>query len=332
MTTEELSEKKNSLPMTYNEQVSMSKVMFESGLFMSCKNAQQAFVTIQAGRELGIGPFESLSSIYVIHGRTAFYAHKYGDMIKRTDKYNYKVTEHTNEKCSIDFYESGELMGNSTFTMEDAKKAGLDTGDNWRKYPRNMLYARAITNGAKWHCPDAFKGGAYEPEELGATVEYQDDGTQVVLDVPNPKVSTQMEIPKEGEEVELEPAPHGVIQFALGDDPREHVTVTGVEKVTVKSFTELQSANGRPYAKVTFLEKFRVPGVEPRWDDYNVSPFVFEEAPDRYRSLEHGKEVFAKLTFEKKGDKNYQNCEIMLVVAQETEASEQQEEDQNELV
>ena len=92
MTTEELSEKKNSLPMTYNEQVSMSKVMFESGLFMSCKNAQQAFVTIQAGRELGIGPFESLSSIYVIHGRTAFYAHKYGDMIKRTDTYNDKVT------------------------------------------------------------------------------------------------------------------------------------------------------------------------------------------------------------------------------------------------
>ena len=35
MTTEELSEKKSSLPMTYNEQVSMSKVMFESGLFMS---------------------------------------------------------------------------------------------------------------------------------------------------------------------------------------------------------------------------------------------------------------------------------------------------------
>ena len=330
MTTEEIGK---NLPMTYNEQLSMSKVMFESGLFLSCKNPQQAFVTIQAGRELGLGPFESLSSIYVIHGRTAFYAHKYGDMIKRGNKYNFKIAEHTNQKCSIDFYENGELIGNSTFTMEDARTAGLDKGENWSKYPRNMLYARAITNGARWHCPDAFKGAAYEPEELGATVEYQDDGTQVVLEVPNPQVSTKMTIPKEGEEVKLVHTPHGIIQFALsGDDSREGIVTTGVEKVTVNSFTELQSINGRPYAKLTFLEKFTIPGVEPKWEEYNVSPFVFEEAPDRYRSLEHGMEVFTKLTFEKKGDKNYQNCEIMVVIAQEKKDGEQQEEEQQELL
>jgi hypothetical protein len=30
-----------------------------------------------------------------------------------------------------------------------------------------MLYARALSNGAKWYCPDVFGGPIYTPDELG---------------------------------------------------------------------------------------------------------------------------------------------------------------------
>ena len=40
------------------------------------------------------------------------------------------------------------------------------------KFARNMLFARAISNGARWYCPDLFSGNpVYVPEELGAIVD-----------------------------------------------------------------------------------------------------------------------------------------------------------------
>jgi len=56
--------------------------------------------------------------------------------------------------------------------MADAKAAGLDQKDNWKKYKRNMLFARALSNGQKWYAPDVFNGATvYTPDELGADVD-----------------------------------------------------------------------------------------------------------------------------------------------------------------
>lgn len=51
-----------------------------------------------AGREYGLGPFEAITSMYVVQGKPSFYSHKFADMIKRSGKYKYKVVEHT-ENC-----------------------------------------------------------------------------------------------------------------------------------------------------------------------------------------------------------------------------------------
>ena len=56
----------DNLPMSYEDMKSMAKDMHQSGFFASIKNPQQALVTILAGRELGMGPFESMSNIYKV--------------------------------------------------------------------------------------------------------------------------------------------------------------------------------------------------------------------------------------------------------------------------
>jgi hypothetical protein len=94
------------------------------------------------------------------------------------------------------------LTPSSEFTIEDAKKAGLLTSGNrgsWEKYPRNMLFARALSNGAKWHCADIFGGPVYVPEEMGAIV---DGDTGTVLQLKAPAVNTS--IPADGEIIEVE--------------------------------------------------------------------------------------------------------------------------------
>jgi hypothetical protein len=44
-------------------------------------------------------------------------------------------------------------------------------GDNWQKYPRNMLFARALTNGARWYCPGVYFGAVYSGDELAEVQE-----------------------------------------------------------------------------------------------------------------------------------------------------------------
>jgi hypothetical protein len=92
--------------------------------------------------------------------------------IKRHPRYDYRVRSLTNDACEVVFFEDGKEAGASEFTMDDARTAGLAGGDNWKKFPRNMLFARAISNGAKFFCPDVFAGAPiYTPDELGAEID-----------------------------------------------------------------------------------------------------------------------------------------------------------------
>jgi len=109
--------------------------------------------------------------IRVQAGRVSMDATLMAGCIKRSGLYDYKVAEHTISNCVLHFFENRELAGVSTFSMEDAKKAGLSGKDTWRAYPRNMLFARALSNGARWYCAGIFGGSVYTHEELGYAVD-----------------------------------------------------------------------------------------------------------------------------------------------------------------
>jgi hypothetical protein len=153
----------NIVKHTATEIMSIGKAFAESGMFPDIKSAAQAIVKIQAGAELGIAPFAAMSGIHIISGKPTIGAGVMAAMVKASGKYNYRVTEQTDKVCSIDYYEGAEMIGTSTFTIEDAKKAGTKNTD---KFPRNMLFARAMSNGVKWYTPDVFAGPVYVPEEM----------------------------------------------------------------------------------------------------------------------------------------------------------------------
>lgn len=146
-----------------NEIMSIGKAFAESGMFADTKLAAQAIVKIQAGQEIGIPPFASMTGIHIIQGKPTIGAGLIASRVKGSGKYDYKVVTQDESKCVIDFYQAKEKIGTSTFTIEDAKKAGTKNLD---KFPKNMLFARAISNGVKWFCPDVFSGLVYVPEEM----------------------------------------------------------------------------------------------------------------------------------------------------------------------
>jgi len=148
-----------------------AKAMVASGFFQDSKSISQAIVKILAGRELGFGPFASMTGVYIIQGRPSIGANLMASAVKGSGRYDYRVTENTDQACEITFFENGKEIGKSKFTHADAIKAGTKNLD---KFPRNMLFARAMSNGVRWFTPDAFNGNAvYTPEELGADIDIE---------------------------------------------------------------------------------------------------------------------------------------------------------------
>ena len=163
---------RNQVVSTYDEVERAAKAMVASGYFADTKAISQGIVKILAGQEIGFGPFASMNGVYIIQGKPSFGANMMAAAVKASGRYNYRVVEMSDEVCEIAFIENGQECGRSKFTIADAKKAGTKNLD---KFPRNMLFARAMSNGVRWYCPDVMNGSAiYTPEELG--VETDEDG------------------------------------------------------------------------------------------------------------------------------------------------------------
>jgi hypothetical protein len=154
-----------------DEIMKLGATLSQSGYFQDAKDAAQAVVKVLAGRELGFGPITSMTGVYIVKGKVTLSANLIAAAIKRSGRYNYRFVSHNDRECVLEFFEQGQSVGKSGFTIEEAQRAGLTINSTWKSYPRNMLFARALSNGAKWFCPDVFGGPIYTPDELGAEVD-----------------------------------------------------------------------------------------------------------------------------------------------------------------
>lgn len=177
--------------MSVAETIEVGKILAESGFFHDARGAAQAVAKILAGQELGFGPLASMTGIHIVRGKVVVGANLLAAAIKRSGKYDYVVRKLDDQLCVITFRQVSNdgwvEIGESSFSRADARAAGLN-GDNWKKYPRNMLFARAISNGARWFTPDVLGGGpVYTPDEMGLAV---DDDNDTVVDYDTPTTDT----------------------------------------------------------------------------------------------------------------------------------------------
>jgi hypothetical protein len=171
----------NQIVKSAADALTIGETFFKSGMFSDIKSAQQAVVKIMAGAEMGISPFAAMSGIHIIQGKPTIGAGLMAARVKGFGKYDYRVLEHTDKVCSIEYFQVAKSLGVSTFTIEDARKAGTKNLD---KFPKNMLFARAMSNGVKWYTPDIYENPVYVPEEMEQVTE---DTTAQVVETPSTK-------------------------------------------------------------------------------------------------------------------------------------------------
>lgn len=118
------------------------------------------------GDELGLGPMQSLAKIDVIDGRAAPKAELARALVLGAG-HDLWIEESTSQRCTV----VGRRRGSAneqrvTWTMDDAKRAGLDGKPNWRKWPRAMLVARASAELCRNSFSDCLGGITMFAEEV----------------------------------------------------------------------------------------------------------------------------------------------------------------------
>ncbi len=151
--------------------MTLGEILVRSRFFKDAGDHAQAVVRVLAGRELGIPPIAAMTGIHIVEGKPSIGAHLIAAAIKRSKKYDFRVLEKTDERCTIVFFEKlpdgkREEIGRELFSMEDAKKAGLAGRGPWKTHPKAMLFARTIGQGYRTHCPDAFELPVYAEGEI----------------------------------------------------------------------------------------------------------------------------------------------------------------------
>ncbi len=231
----------------------------QSGMFSDVRAMAQAAVKIIAGQEFGFSPFESMTDLHVIQGKITLGANAMAKAIKRSGKYNYKVIAHDEKICSIDFFQNGEKAGNSSFTIEDARKAGVKNLD---KFPRNMLFARCISNGLRWFAPDAVNATIYTPEEIEA-IEPEPPPT------PNPPHPPR-ELQRGETSTQLPPPP--VIEAEVISDP---IADASKEMNTYPTADDLPNSDPRTTEATRLRNQLPSVGINRATSKDMAAPFLF---------------------------------------------------------
>lgn len=118
------------------------------------------------GHELGIQPMNAMQKIHVVDGRPGLAAEAMRALVLNAG-HEIVIETSSSTRAKVKGRRRGSEEWTSVeWTMDDAKRAGLEKKDNWRKYPADMLVARASARLCRFIFADVLGGLSYSLEEL----------------------------------------------------------------------------------------------------------------------------------------------------------------------
>lgn len=157
--------------------------LVKSGLLPTAINTPEKAIAIALkGRELGIPMMQAFAHVFIIDGKPTISSELMLNLIYKNCPGGVIDFVLSNaEVCEIEVKRPGRKPTTWSFTIEDARQAGLLNKANWQKYPAAMLRARVVAIAARAVFPDSVMGCGHLAEELGAVTDA--DGS--VISIPN---------------------------------------------------------------------------------------------------------------------------------------------------
>jgi hypothetical protein len=179
-------------PSSLSEAMEFAKVIADSEFVPKDLRGKPGsiLVCVQMGMELGLPPMQSLQGIACINGRPAVWGDTLLALVRASPHFEAIHEEQSDQGAICTVKRRGEPARTVTFTVEDAKRAGLwqteakvkrrskeggwyetDNDSPWFRYPRRMLQMRTRAFALRDMFADVLKGIAVAEEAEDIPVE-----------------------------------------------------------------------------------------------------------------------------------------------------------------
>ncbi|MCQ9618348.1 hypothetical protein L1889_18075 [Paenalcaligenes niemegkensis] len=148
-------------PKSLDEAMRFAEVLATSSIVPKdfAGNPGNILVAIQWGLELGLQPMQAMQNIAVINGRPSLWGDAVIGIVRSSSACEYIYETDDGETATIRVKRRGEDEQTRTFSMEDAKKAGLSgKAGPWMQYPKRMRQMRARAFALRDVFPDVLRG------------------------------------------------------------------------------------------------------------------------------------------------------------------------------
>lgn len=204
----------------------MAGTLLKSGLIPPHFKTQESVLTaILYGQEIGMSPMQSLLSVTVIQGKPCLDAAGLKAKCLQAGG-RFETIQWDDKSCKLRGIR-GEWKEDVEFTIADAERMGLTSKDNWRRMPKAMLYARAVSIVIRNMFADVIKG-FYSKEEMLDSINVP----STAIDVTPAQVVPELKTADEVEHAQAE-----------GDDPAKYIWYAFPAKLTKEQLEYLKRRN-----------------------------------------------------------------------------------------
>lgn len=182
---------RHAVSLNYEQIKEMAHYFARSNMF-GVTTPEQAFSLLMIAQSEGLHPARALQEYHVIKNKPSLKAEA---MLGRFQHAGGKVrwVRHDDDEVTAEFTHDASGTTSVSWNMDRAKKAGVTGNDTWKKYPRQMLRARVISEGVRLSYPACIVG-FYTPEEV---TDYSEPSRVTVQPEPTPAPAAAVEIEAE---------------------------------------------------------------------------------------------------------------------------------------
>jgi len=195
----------------------------------------------------------AMQTVAFVQGRPVIDATMQRALAERAG-YRVKVLddECTDESAKVEVWRDDELIGSASYTIDQAKTAGLAGKDNWRKNPGDMLVARATTRAIKRHAPAVLLGLLVgdEAEQVAPVSHLTPTPAAPAEETPTPDPGpvadiVDAEVIESPADPELEPIDAEAAEIVTADTLKARISAAGQSQAeTIRQAQEIATRLG----------------------------------------------------------------------------------------
>jgi hypothetical protein len=234
--------------LNFNEMKEASEIISASGLFPAYDSPAKIMTLMLLCKSEKCDPLKATMRYDLINGKPSKKSQAMlEDFINAGGKVNWIETN--GKIAKAEFIAPNESNITESFTIEEAKNAGLTLRDNWKKYPKLMLRARCISSALRAIYPVS-TGLLHDNDEIEESIEDVKPKEKLINKVViEPVKKEQVEVAEEIKDAEvIDETPiitnlsdfDGKIQLINSDDLKQYLKSINWIKDEINELNEEQ--------------------------------------------------------------------------------------------